>query len=279
MNAGFFNRFKGDQCFGNIVSDGHHIQFSDTINANFGITKEGEYIIGYMTAEEAKSYDFEQLVTGVVWLVKDSKNFVEESLKFENMDTQHSGSGEQFVNLRASRTALGFNKEGELLMVQMDGDGNHNLGLQLKEMAEMMIKLGAIGAINLDGGGSSTTVIHNEISNYVSDGCSKASNDLYRCPRAVSTITCVHDSHFISKEEISDTRIYIELSIVIIFGVMILFCLISLVILLLLHHYFTASNQNKPSASGYESVKSYELDNMDDEDLYEQQHQENILRE
>ena len=59
---------------------------------------------------------------------------------------------------RYPRAALGMSREW-LLAVACDGRGPHDAGMTLRELAELMVTLGADRAINLDGGGS-TSLVH-----------------------------------------------------------------------------------------------------------------------
>jgi exopolysaccharide biosynthesis protein len=59
----------------------------------------------------------------------------------------------------APRTAAGASRDGRrLYLVTVDGRSAKSVGLRTREVAEMMRKLGADDALNLDGGGSSTLV-------------------------------------------------------------------------------------------------------------------------
>lgn len=62
--------------------------------------------------------------------------------------------------VRHPRTAAGVTEDGRtLILVVVDGrQPGHSIGVTLPELADIMIGLGAIDAINLDGGGSSTFV-------------------------------------------------------------------------------------------------------------------------
>jgi hypothetical protein len=57
------------------------------------------------------------------------------------------------------RTALGVTAEGGVIMVTIDGRSQDSGGLDLIELGEMMLELGAVSALNLDGGGSTTMAI------------------------------------------------------------------------------------------------------------------------
>lgn len=60
---------------------------------------------------------------------------------------------------RHPRTSLGYTKDNlKLIMVVVDGRGK-SIGANKNELANIMIRLGAYDAVNLDGGGSSTMVI------------------------------------------------------------------------------------------------------------------------
>jgi hypothetical protein len=72
---------------------------------------------------------------------------------------------------RAPRSALGLTAEGKLLLVVIDGRRPYySIGATLWETADLMRKLGARDAMNLDGGGSSTLVIAGVVVNRPSDG-------------------------------------------------------------------------------------------------------------
>jgi exopolysaccharide biosynthesis protein len=71
---------------------------------------------------------------------------------------------------RAPRTALGLTNRGHLLLVVVDGRQVTSKGLTLLELASFMQELGAVQAMNLDGGGSSELVIEGAVINKPSDG-------------------------------------------------------------------------------------------------------------
>ena len=57
-----------------------------------------------------------------------------------------------------SRSAIGLTKNGDMLLVAVESPGRERGGLYLDEMAAIMKKLGAVQAMNWDGGGSTTVV-------------------------------------------------------------------------------------------------------------------------
>ena len=75
---------------------------------------------------------------------------------------------------RAPRTALGLKQDGTLLLLVVDGRSAESAGLTLTELAQYLVKLGAVSAVNYDGGGSSEMVINGKIVNRPSDGRERA---------------------------------------------------------------------------------------------------------
>ena len=72
---------------------------------------------------------------------------------------------------RAPRTAVGITASGEVLLVVADGRrAQESVGLTLEELARLMRDLGAVEAMNLDGGGSTTLVVDGMLLNNPSDG-------------------------------------------------------------------------------------------------------------
>lgn len=64
---------------------------------------------------------------------------------------------------RAPRTAIGLTRNNGYILAVVDGRQKNSKGMTLSELARLMKELGAIQAINLDGGGSSTMVIQNKV--------------------------------------------------------------------------------------------------------------------
>jgi len=84
--------------------------------------------------------------------------------------------GEKFradvANRRAARTAVGINQQQQLLLVTLDGaqrkNGNKtndevSIGATLEELADLMLSLDAVDAMNLDGGSSTTMVVKDTV--------------------------------------------------------------------------------------------------------------------
>lgn len=72
---------------------------------------------------------------------------------------------------RQPRTAVGVTADRRLLLVVVDGrQSGYSVGMTLRELAQLMMDLGAVEAVNLDGGGSSEMVVNGLVANRPSDG-------------------------------------------------------------------------------------------------------------
>ena len=122
-NAGYFS-VTNAQCYGNVVSNGRVVQTAGSYqNANFGIRMDGTIVVGYLSDEEVnnKTNPFRQLVTGVVWLVRNGTNVVNESMELECSKYETTGAMETFINVRSARTAIGHDAQGRLVLAQVEG--------------------------------------------------------------------------------------------------------------------------------------------------------------
>jgi exopolysaccharide biosynthesis protein len=71
---------------------------------------------------------------------------------------------------RNARTAAGVTADGRLILMTADGDRpGHSVGLTIGETAEVMRDLGAVDAVNLDGGGSTGMVVEKRLRSRPSD--------------------------------------------------------------------------------------------------------------
>ena len=71
---------------------------------------------------------------------------------------------------RNPRTMAGIDADGHLIVASVDGrQPGYSVGLSYAEGATLMRALGALDAVNLDGGGSVTVVIHGRVVNRPSD--------------------------------------------------------------------------------------------------------------
>ena len=78
------------------------------------------------------------------------------------------GSGVGFDN-RDPRTAVGYTADNHVIMLVADGRQAASEGVGLPELAQIMIDLGCVEAMNLDGGGSSQMAVGNQFVNSPSE--------------------------------------------------------------------------------------------------------------
>lgn len=199
-NGGFWEAAHDGQpatgnCLGNLVSDGRLVQVTGRHTVQFAV-KGAHIYVGYLHPDmivNKTSEPISQLVAGLGWLVRDGKNYVSQSMKEEDMSQQETGP--HFADIRSGRTALGHDKYGRIVLFQIDGK-SWKRGVSLYTMADLLIGLDVVNAINLDGGGSTTWSVNGTLSNYVSDECvdeNGSVNPNVLCERPITTITCMHD--------------------------------------------------------------------------------------
>jgi len=134
----------------------------------------------FITSEAAKKSAFEKaedIVGGVPQLIKNGKI---------EITWEQEKSSKAFVETRHPRTAVARLKNGKFLMVTVDGrQPNVSVGMNLNELAEMLLEFGATDAMNLDGGGSTTMFLGGKVVNRPSDkeGERKVSDAILVFPR------------------------------------------------------------------------------------------------
>jgi|GEM_PF-4150087 len=94
---------------------------------------------------------------------------------------RHPGNplfGLTWVDGRNPRTLIGRTATGRILLVVCDGrQPGWSAGLPLGDAVRVMQHLGAVDAMNLDGGGSSAMVVHGQVVNKPSDGIERPVSD------------------------------------------------------------------------------------------------------
>jgi Phosphodiester glycosidase len=127
--------FRGDWTAINIAKD-------NTVSIVHG--EDDTFRLTAQTPEQARLYN---AVTGSDPIVIDGKP----------LEKQPDRS---FFTTAHPRTAIGITGHNTLLLVTVDGrQPGFSEGMSLDELAQLMIELGAVNALNLDGGGSTTMVI------------------------------------------------------------------------------------------------------------------------
>jgi hypothetical protein len=77
---------------------------------------------------------------------------------------------EGFAASRHPRTAVGIRADGRILLVTVDGrQPELSVGMTIAELTALLLELGAVEAVNMDGGGSTTMVVRGRVVNSPSD--------------------------------------------------------------------------------------------------------------
>jgi len=136
---------------GIVMSDGKKVWNSLDVNSKtdlFGITKDGVLIVGKYSESQLKALDVQEALSfGPTLIVNGKKTDI----------TMDGGI--------APRTAIGQKEDGTIILMVIDGRSLTSLGATYKEVQEVIYKLGAVNAINLDGGKSTTMYYDGEIIN------------------------------------------------------------------------------------------------------------------
>ena len=94
------------------------------------------------------------IISGGPYLVKDNEIFVD-------MTAQKLGS----IGGRNPRTAIGYTKDNNIILLTADGREGSSIRLTLMELANLMKEFGCVNAMNLDGGGSTVMYVDGEVVN------------------------------------------------------------------------------------------------------------------
>ena len=78
---------------------------------------------------------------------------------------------------RNPRTAVGQRADGRIVLLVADGRSSASVGLSMAQLAKQMVRLGAVTAMSLDAGGSSTMAFDGKVLNRPSDGRERAISD------------------------------------------------------------------------------------------------------
>lgn len=147
VNADFFDMFGDCHPSGLCVSRGKVVANPDSENPFFGITNDGNAVIS--TLKETKVETLAEAVGGGQIILSDGM-------------INDTAPLEPFGDICHPRTAVGIRADGTMLFTVVDGRRPEwSNGASLTELAGLMKEAGAVRAINLDGGGSSTFIMKN----------------------------------------------------------------------------------------------------------------------
>ena len=111
----------------------------------------------------------DSIVSAAPTLVKGGRLSIDAAAE-GTLDPQDLSFGYAWSNTRQPRTMAGIDAAGRLLLVTVDGRlTGGSEGFTLQEGAEFMRSLGAVHALNLDGGGSTAMAVNGKLVNAPSD--------------------------------------------------------------------------------------------------------------
>lgn len=153
---------------GNVIpQEGYVISATGTARENLlKIAKIGSKVIltgneGHMSPGDSLNYLMaDDVVGGVPQLIKNGKI---------DITWEQEKSSKSFVETRHPRTAVAILKDRKFLMITVDGRSDASGGIGLQDLAEYLLSLGAVDAMNLDGGGSTTMFLDGKVVNRPSD--------------------------------------------------------------------------------------------------------------
>ncbi|MEU6576569.1 phosphodiester glycosidase family protein [Streptomyces sp. NPDC046805] len=111
----------------------------------------------------------DSIVSAAPTLVTDGRNNIDAATEGV-LDPKDLSFGYAWANVRQPRTMAGVDAKGRLILATVDGrqtDGSE--GFTLEEAADFMRSLGAVDALNLDGGGSTAMAVKGALVTHPSD--------------------------------------------------------------------------------------------------------------
>lgn len=162
INAGGFSdngwNATGGAPIGFIIKNGKIVYSSVKSNKvkldTAAFTEDGMLIVGKHTIEELIKYKVKEAVSFGPPLIVNGKA------------TISRGDGGWGI---APRTAIGQRDDGEVIFLVIDGRNLNSLGATLRQEQDILLKYGAVNAVNLDGGSSSTMYFQGKIINTPAD--------------------------------------------------------------------------------------------------------------
>ncbi|HQU90854.1 MAG TPA: phosphodiester glycosidase family protein [Pyrinomonadaceae bacterium] len=136
------------------------------------VEKVSSFEVGDKTSLVTGVTSAEGGVTRAKGIIQDITNGVPQLIKNGKIDItwEQEKASKSFAETRHPRTAVAKLKDGKFLMMTVDGrQPGVSVGMSLQELAEYLFSLGAIDAMNLDGGGSTTMFLDGKVVNTPSD--------------------------------------------------------------------------------------------------------------
>jgi exopolysaccharide biosynthesis protein len=163
-NAGFFNRYiQSVEHFGAFVINGIELETESVNDKNENVYEQRvfeantfiQWSNGTTEIKQITVNDIEHIARNSEWAIGCGYTLVQDGdIKTENNKTQGHNYWYDATRL-TSRTMFGVNQNGNYISVVIERSGSSG-GVKAYEQAKIMHQLGAVSAVNFDGGGSST---------------------------------------------------------------------------------------------------------------------------
>lgn len=163
INCGFFNFDGSAEHLGLLVNENGLIRYPDNSFINYLYFKEdGHTEICYYSGNPEEYLWWDNVL---YWGIGVGYSLV-------NNGVINLANAEKFSHSTSDnpRTMMGQLKNGNFILAVADGRSTSSIGLTAKEEADIMLSLGCVTAVNLDGGGSSEMIVNGKIVSKPSDG-------------------------------------------------------------------------------------------------------------
>jgi exopolysaccharide biosynthesis protein len=164
---------KTGHCLGSLIAEGKTWLLDETSGySSWGLTADGRWVFGKnVNSSTVEREQVTDLLSGFIGPL-----LVENGAAISSTST-----------LIAQRQAVGVLSNGVLVFLTIDGAEDPPRGMNITELGNAMVSLGAIAALNLDGGGSTTTWMNGKLVDR------PTCNDTVfpSCMRNVANIVCV----------------------------------------------------------------------------------------
>lgn len=161
---------------GTVTAQGIGVAIPEDGSVLAGIGAGADWLLAHASPGETLSLRQEVLADGEVlrlapesFVVNGGPRLLHQG-RVDIRDREEGFVDDSFGERRNGRTMAGVTADHHLLLVTVDGhQPAHSLGVTFFEGAQLMLSLGAVEAVNLDGGGSTTAVAGGELVNRPSD--------------------------------------------------------------------------------------------------------------
>ncbi|AWL13100.1 hypothetical protein HMF8227_02648 [Saliniradius amylolyticus] len=123
--------------------------------------------------QPSKTYPYKGTIWNKEHAVGGGPILIRNGVRVDNLG--HELFPKDIVASVAPRTAIGLTDDNRLIMLVVDGrQPEFSVGVSLEQLTDLLLQLGSVDAMNLDGGGSSVMLVRGEVVNRPSDGRERA---------------------------------------------------------------------------------------------------------